>query len=254
MQYIIPATFVDENWFKAGLTPTINIRQRDDVNLMYIDKVTATMSDTWLWDYVYIFIDYDKTKLYTYKIDWWSDELSSRYITGNNELDYFSNKDDFWGQFKWVIGWFSDWLYRELKILKEILEEYKPKEIDLSTILNILEEIKTKEYPDNYEIIEKLEDKSDKMEIISTIKSNEANLLKTNNENWQLINKLLVQVNSDREIIKKLENYIEKLIKRWDIEKDSDFRKLVKNIKEWEEIVKEWVLEQDEDFISLIKL
>jgi hypothetical protein len=49
--------------------------------------------------------------------------------------------------------------------------------------LNILEEIKTKEYPDNYEIIEKLEDKSDKMEIISTIKSNEANLLKTNNEN-----------------------------------------------------------------------
>ena len=66
-QYIIPATFADENGFKSWLAPTITIRQWDDVNLVYINKVTATMEDKGLGDYIYIFTDYDKIKLYTYK-------------------------------------------------------------------------------------------------------------------------------------------------------------------------------------------
>lgn len=35
MQFIIPATFADSDWFKAWLSPTITIRQRDDKNLIY---------------------------------------------------------------------------------------------------------------------------------------------------------------------------------------------------------------------------
>jgi hypothetical protein len=256
-QYIIPATFADDTWFKTWLSPIITIRRRDDKNNIYENIVNDVMTDMWLGDYVYVFLWYDKSKMYNYKIDGWNDSLTSRYLTGNNDLDYFSNKEDYWSQVRWAIWWFSDGLYKEIKLLRSLLEEYKPKDLDLSTILNILDEIKNKEYPeyDNWDIVEKLENlenKNDKVEIISSIKQNEANLLKSNEENWQIINNLLEQIKSDREIIVWLKDYIEKLIKRWDISKDKSFGKLVQEIRSSEEWIKQLAIHLDDDFISLL--
>jgi len=260
-QYIISETFADDTWFKTGLSPIITIRQRDEKNSVYINVVTTNMTDVGAGDYVYIFTDYDKSKLYTYKIDGWNDNLTSRYLTGHNELDYYSNKEDFGSQMRGAIGWFSDGFYREIKKLRELLEDYKPKDIDLSVILNILEEIKNKEYPefeyDDTDIIEKLdklENKNDKMEIISIIKQHEANLLKTNEENWQMVANLLWQIKSDREIIVWLKDYIDKLIKRGDISKDTSFKKLVNDINESDESIKELAIHLDDDFRSLLNI
>lgn len=258
-QYIIPATFADDTWFVEGLTPTITIRQRDENNLIYKDIFSGTMEDKGLGDYIYTFIDYDKIKLYTYKIDWWSDELTSRYLTGNNEFDYYSNKQDWGSQFRWAIGWFSDWFYKELKELKKLLEEIKPKDIDFSDILCILEELKNKEYPIQnneeiitkiYELQHKIEWKTDKMEIISTIEKNKPDLSKLDEQNKEIKQDLIKRINEQQELIKEMKEYIEMLIKRWDIEKDKDFKNLMESVKE--EDMKSLKILFDADFISLI--
>lgn len=267
MQYVIPATFADWDWFKSWLSPAITIRQRDEQNQSYIDVVSDVMEDMGLGDYIFTFTDYDKIKLYTYKIDWWSDELTSRYLTGNNELDYYQNKEDFGSQFRGVVGWFSDWLYQEINKIILLLEAYKPKDVDLLGITSILEEIKNKEIPtqDNEELLNKiytleskLNDKSDKVEIISTIKSNEANLSKSNEQNRELVVNMLEQIKSDSKTIEELKKYIEKLIARGDISKDNAFKKILKKIesdKEWEELIKEIeikLLLNDYSFTSLL--
>lgn len=257
-QYIIPATFADDTWFKTGLSPIITIREWDDKNEVYKDIINTTMEDKGMGDYTYTFMAYDKYKLYTFKIDGGSDELTSRYLTGNNELDYYSNKQDRGTRVMAWFVWFDDRLTE--KMLKKIVKELdirKPKEIDLSEVKLILEDIRNKEYPkqDNLEILEKidlLDEKDDKTEIISAIKSNSSDILKTNKENWELTAKLYEQIKEDRELINWLREYIEKLIKRWDIEKDEDFKNLIDEIDEWEELIKMLCLELDDDFISII--
>jgi len=258
-QYIIPVTFADDTGFVAWLSPTITIRQRDDRELVYSDIVSETMEDKWLGDYVYIFYDYDKSKLYNRKIDGGSDELTSRFSFGNNELDYYSNKEDYGIQVRGAIGWYANHITKRFEKLEEILELLKPEKVDLSDILEYLEKIDKKEITINndeiiskiYELEDKFDSKKDKMDIISAMKNNEANLIKLNDDNREIINKLLEQQKEDREIIQDLKKYIEKLIRRWDIEKDSDFRKLVKEIKESENNIKELSIYMDQDFISL---
>lgn len=257
-QFIIPATFADDTGFVAWLTPSITIRQRDDVNLVYIDKVSTTMEDKGLWDYTYVFYDYDKSKLYTYKIDGWDDSLTSRYLTGNNELDYYSNKEDYWLQFRAVVWPLSDGLYKELKILKELLKLNKPKDIDFSQILDYLERIDGKEITINneeiiskiYELEDKFDWKKDKMEIISTIEKNKPDFTKLDDQNKEIKAEMMERIEEQQELIKEMKEYIEMLVKRWDVKKDKDFKKLMDDVKE--EDMKSIKILFDPDFISLV--
>lgn len=265
----IPAKFANDNWFVEWLTPTLSISYWDDINKIFVDLPTVTMTDYGKGRYGYIFDQYDKIKLYDYSIDAWSDDVSSRYLTGNNELDYYSNKQD-WGNrvISWVAG-----INRNMveQIVKEILKELdlrKPKDIDLWPILDKLASIDSKEYTIQYEdkniaiLEDKLEELDNKKEltgILSEIRKNNANLQNINSQHTENIDKLYTMLESKNDIIEKMEEYIEKLVKRWDIKKDPDFKKLMEEIEKQEEvdevaeIIKETLEENEIFFSSLLR-
>lgn len=100
----IATSFADSTGFKDWLSPTLSISYYDDINDIFVDLPNVTMKDYTQGKYWYIFREYDKTRLYQYQIDGWSSTLLSRYVRGNNELDYYNNKQDWWGR---VISWLS---------------------------------------------------------------------------------------------------------------------------------------------------
>jgi glutamine synthetase adenylyltransferase len=155
------------------------------------------------------------------------------------------------------LGWFSESFNKKIDKLDKLLEQLLGKDVDLSSVMIALEEIKNKEYPENnnYEILEKLswlEEKDDKSDIISTLKSNNANSHKERGEHRELMAKLVEQVGTDREMIKKLQDYINMLIKRWDVKKDDSFKWLISDVKVNENDIKIMLLGADKDFISLL--
>jgi len=246
-QYIIPATFADDTWFVSGLSPNITIRQWDELNSIYVEVINDTMTDMWIWDYMYVFENYDKYKLYIYKIDGMSDTVTNRYFSWTNELDYYSNKVDFWSQIR------GAYVNMDKNIIKSILKELIPrldelykKEVDFSNVITILDEIKSKDVivSDNSEIIDKLDDISNKdynSEIIEVMEKNDTKWMK-------VISNLVQQNNQSQETISELKDYIEKFMLRWDRKNDPDFQRMMRKEKK-----KELSLINDPDFISLIE-
>lgn len=258
-QYIITQTFADDTWFKEWLTPSVFIRQWDDVNLQFNDIWTFDMLDKWQWEYVYVFYNYDKSKLYSFKIDWWSDDLVSRYSAGNNELDYYSNKEDWWSIFRWyTMNLDTNITKSVVKAITEELKKITPKDIDLSEIISKLNDIDKKEYPeiDTSEISDmlvKLYDKDVSSDILSQIQNYTAKMQKSNDDNRVFISELLQQIQKDTNIINDLKEYIQKIMLRWDVENDSDFKRLMKKIDKDRKLIEELELESDDDFISLLE-
>jgi hypothetical protein len=112
------------------------------------------------------------------------------------------------------------------QIVKEILKELdlrKPKDIDLSSILDKLASIDSKEYTIQYEDknmailedkLEELDNKKELIGILSEIKKNNANLQTINGQHTENIDRLYTMLESKNEVIEKMEEYIEKLVKR----------------------------------------
>ena len=268
-QYIIPATFADDTWFKIGLSPTITIRERDPINLVYVNLISETMQDMGLWDYVYIFSTYDKTKLYHYKIDGWDDTLNNRYFSGNNELDFYSNKEDWGSMFRGYANSMDTNITKSVvKAISSQLKELKTKPIDLSEIISKLDDINNKEIkievPDNSEIVDlikSLDNKESYKEMIKLFKENkskeiikiqkdknieddkQSKILEIMKENKSFTKNILERVEKDSIIINSL---------RKNIEDDEDFKELVKQKEEDKEEIMQLILENDEDFISLL--
>jgi hypothetical protein len=129
-----------------------------------------------------------------------------------------------------------------LKIIKEELGKIKPQEIDYSPIITILEEIKNKEIkidiPDNSELIDRVDELSNKM-------------------NFEPVIKLLKKKPTEKIIIKednqKTLELLEKIMMRQDIQNDPDFKKLVKKKQKDIELIQQLILQNDPDFISLLQ-
>jgi len=239
MQYTIAATFLDDTGYKTGLSPVIKIRQRDDVNHIYIDKIDTVMVDKGEWDYIYEFIEYEKSKLYTYKIDAWTDDVVNRYATGNNELDFYSNKQDRGNMIRGAFIWYDENIKKVIRDEIKKIEFPKQEVIDLSPILTKIDSIQIPDYNDKIEelalgieFIDNNDDKKELADISSTLDKNSADLIRVNNENWQIISNLVEQIKEDKELIKEMWEYIKVLVKRWNVGKDKDFKEMIKEAEE----------------------
>lgn len=266
-QQLITASFINDNGWATWLSPILTISS----NGLVVETGIMTEKDIY-GNYEYTFIWYDKSKLYYFNIDADDSSVLNRYKTDNNELDYYDNKADRWQQMRGALSNIdiniSKTVAKEMKelIAKEILNRLdliQPQ--DLTELKTLLIDIKNKELKidldDNFEeIYNKIDEteinkpsKTDIADIVSTIKSNEANLIKTNETNYKLIEKLTKQTENQSEMIEKLTEYIKNLMKRDNLSKDNDFKKLMKEITqidEDEEILKKMI--EEDDFISLI--
>ena len=79
----ITAFFTDKGTPKAGLSPTIRIREVDSTNLVVTDEAMTSVGDGF---YKFNFTSYDEEKVYTFRADGTSTLTGSdRYVFGSNE-------------------------------------------------------------------------------------------------------------------------------------------------------------------------
>lgn len=149
---VIPATFANASWFASGLTPSITIYRYDELNQILVQVISDTMTDLGTGNYQYSFGNYDKKFLYYYNIDGGSDELTSRYITGVNELDYYGNKDDWGSAFRGALVGIdkniANMVVSEVrKAIKEIDVQVNtpPAQVDMSPIMDAIQQLNEKE-------------------------------------------------------------------------------------------------------------
>lgn len=252
-QQLITASFVNSSGRATWLSPIIII----STGGLVVENGIMTEKDAY-GNYEYTFVGYDKSKLYYFNIDGNNEEVFNRYQRKNNELDYYDNKADWWWQIRGALANIdiniSKTVAKEIKelLVKEILNRLdliQPQ--DLTELKDLLIEIKNKEpkidLDDNFEeISNKIDEtninkpsKDDIVAVISTLKSNEANLLRTNEANYKLIEKLTNQTEIQSEMIEKLTEYIQKLMKRGNLTKDNDFKKLMKEVEDMEETIEQ---------------
>lgn len=165
MAQLCTATFIKEDWFATGLSPTVEIVEA----LTWTVKGTFPMEEINTWNYIYNYVDGSDQVLYFFNFDANDEDVINRYQGNNNRIEVS----------RWGGGWTvvrnnvinSDIINRIANKVIELLPENK---VDLSKIEETLGSIVTK--------INESDEEFDYDTILSSIDENTLKII--NKVNW----------------------------------------------------------------------